>query len=162
MRALIEFLLIFFVVGCGNLRGPQGVAGPQGAAGSVGASGVNGQDGATGAVGPQGAVGAQGSQGQQGETGATGLQGQTGAPGAAGANGQDATPVTVVQFCPNVTPVYPTTFPEVAFCLNGTLYGILNNNEAYQYLTELPDGAYSSDGQGAPCSFTISGCEVTY
>ena len=95
-------------------------------------------------------------------TTATVTNGTNGLQGAAGVAGAAGTVITVVQFCPGVTPSYPSTFPEVAFCIGGTLYGILNNNEAYQYLTSLPNGRYGSEGQGAPCSFNISGCNVTY
>lgn len=83
-----------------------------------------------------------------------------GPQGFAGHDGQDVTPVTIVQFCGGADT--GGTFPERAFCLSGHLYGTLNNNATYQYLTLLHDGAYSSNGQGAACSFTITGCEVTY
>lgn len=99
---------------------------------------------------------ADGSKGDTGNRGATGQQGAPGMPGSPG------TVVTPIQLCPNVTPTYATVFPEVALCLGGNLYGTFNNNTSYQYLAELPDGAYSSNGQGAACSFTITGCVVSY
>jgi hypothetical protein len=88
--------------------------------------------------------------------GETGPQGPAGLPGAAG------TVITPVQLCPNVSPTYASVFPEYAICLDGVLYGTYNGNTAYQYLAALPNGAYSSDGQGAACSFTITGCVISY
>jgi hypothetical protein len=97
-----------------------------------------------------------------GARGEQGQQGNQGPQGNAGANGQDATPVVPVQLCPNVTPTYASVFPEYALCISGHLYGTYNQKTSYQYLAELPDGAYSSDGQGAACSFTITGCTIAY
>lgn len=101
----------------------------------------------------------RGEEGPAGKQGPTGPQGQT---GPAGQTGAPAPKVNAVQLCPGVEPTYPTVFPEVAFCIDGVLYGTYNANTSYQYLAALPDGAYTSDGQGAPCSFTIAGCTVTY
>lgn len=103
--------------------------------------------------------------GKTGSTGSQGPQGPVGAPGSAGVEGpkgQDGNGIVPVQLCPGVAPVYPTVFPEYALCINGALYGTYNQNTAYQYLAQLPNGAYNSDGQGALCSFTITGCDITY
>lgn len=106
----------------------------------------------------QGPQGNPGPQGPAGSTGSAGSVGSVGAQGPAGANG---TIITVIQFCPGVTPS-TSNFPEVGLCINNNVYGILNNNVSYQYLTELTPQAYSSAGQGAPCSFTLlPNCVVT-
>lgn len=97
-----------------------------------------------GATGPTGATGAQGATGS---TGATGSQGTQGIPGV------DTTPITVVQFCPNVTPQYPSTFPEVGICLQNRIYAVYSANDGF--LTEVPPGVYSSNAIGSACTFTI-------
>jgi hypothetical protein len=103
-----------------------------------------------------------GKPGQTGSQGPQGPVGPSGPSGVEGPKGADGSSIVPVQFCPNVQPVYPAVFPEFALCINGALYGTYNQNTGYQYLALLPDGAYSSDGQGAACSFTITGCTVTY
>ena len=101
--------------------------------------------------------GAQGPAGSQGITGATGAQGAT---GPTGANGFDGTKVTLIQFCPGVTPTYPQTFPESGICIEGQLYGVYSANGGF--LTLLPPGEYSSNGVGASCTFTIGeNCQVS-
>lgn len=100
-----------------------------------------------------GALIANGAVGGAGPTGPQGVQGQPGTPG---------TKVVPIQLCPNVKPTYASVFPEFALCINGALYGTFNNNTSYQYLSELPNGVYSSNGQGAACSMTITGCLITY
>lgn len=99
--------------------------------------------------------------GPSGNTGLTGVQGPTGAPGIAGPQGEpgvDASPVTVVQLCPGTT-VYPNKFVEVAFCIDGQLYGTYSANGGFSTL--LPPGVYSSNGVGSSCNFTIgNNCEV--
>jgi len=69
--------------------------------------------------------------------------------------------VTPVQLCPSsFVPTYPTTFPEYALCINGSLYGVYSANGGF--LTELPPGQYNSDGVNASCTFTIEpNCVVT-
>jgi hypothetical protein len=89
--------------------------------------------------------------------GLTGSTGQTGATGSTGASGTNATPVTVVQFCPNDT-VYPTTFSEVAFCVDNKLYAVYSLNGGF--MSNIPDGTYSSDGVNSSCTFTVTGCIV--
>jgi len=93
--------------------------------------------------------------GQKGDTGAqgeAGPQGPAGADGADGADGQDATPITVVRLCPGVS-VYPSTFVEVAFCLDNRLYAVYSANGGFQ--TEIPPGIYSSNAIGSACSFRV-------
>jgi hypothetical protein len=81
---------------------------------------------------------------------ACGQQGQSGPQGPAGANG---TAITIVQFCPGVTPTYPTTFPEVGFCINDNLYAVYSANDGF--LTEVTPGAYNSNAIGSACNFTV-------
>lgn len=120
----------------------------------------NGVDGAIGATGPQGDQGPQGDTGATGATGSTGATGNTGSQGDVGPQGpqgtpgQDATPITVVQFCPGVVPSYPNAFPEVGLCLNGSLYGVYSANGGF--MAYLPPGRYSSDGINDSCTFIIS------
>lgn len=75
-----------------------------------------------------------------------------GEKGNPGADGQDATPVTVVRLCPGVS-VYPSTFVEVAFCLDNRLYAVYSANGGFQ--TEIPPGIYSSNAIGSACSFRV-------
>jgi hypothetical protein len=58
-----------------------------------------------------------------------------------------------IQFCPNVTPSYPTTFPEVGFCINNLLYAVYSANDGF--LTMIPPGYYDSNAIGSSCSFTV-------
>lgn len=93
---------------------------------------------------------------------ANGAVGGVGPAGPSGPQGPVGTVIVPVQLCPNVAPIYASIFPEYALCIDGALYGTYNQNTSYQYLAELPDGTYSSNGQGAACSLTITGCVVTY
>lgn len=93
-----------------------------------------------------------GHQGSVGANGAQGIQGNTGAQGPA---------PTMIQFCPGFTPTYPSVFPEVALCVNGSLYAILDPSNSVDYLTLIPPGAYSSTATGASCSFTVlANCQI--
>lgn len=78
-----------------------------------------------------------------GEKGDTGPQGEAGA---------DATPVTVVKLCPGAT-TYPSTFIEVAFCVQGSLYATYSANGGFT--TELVPGHYSSHAINSSCGFTV-------
>ena len=85
--------------------------------------------------------------------GAQGPAGQTGAPGV------DTSPISVVQLCTSCVPTYPSVFAEVAYCIDGSLYATYSANGGFT--TEIPPGAYSSDGVGCSCSFTVeAGCIV--
>jgi hypothetical protein len=90
-------------------------------------------------------------------------QGPQGVPGTNGSNGTDGTPgtaFTIVQFCPNVVPTYPTTFPEVGFCIQGSLYAVYSANDGF--LTEIPPGTYTSNAVGSACNFTVAAnCAVS-
>lgn len=128
--------------------------------GSNGTNGVTGTTGSQGAAGVTGATGYNGTDGAAGSTGATGSAGVTGPTGEAGVNGTNGTVVVAVQFCSG-TPTYPTTFPEVGFCINNNLWAVYSQNGGF--LTELPLGNYSSDGINSSCSFTVgSNCSVSH
>ena len=177
------------LTGCGReiVRGPQGAQGIQGVTGAQGAPGENCTvttlsachaapnggsliacpdgtqslvlNGATGAQGAQGATGATGQQGATGSQGNAGQNGSNGHDGTNGHNGTNGTIVTAMQFCPGITPHYPSAFPEVGFCIAGTLYAVYSANDGF--LAEITPGTYSSDGIHASCTFTVeSNCEV--
>lgn len=99
--------------------------------------------------------------------GGPGPKGNTGTPGVAGAQGPKGdqgipgTSVSIVSLCPGYGPThYPDNFPEQAFCIGGSLYGVYYTG-AYAFLAELPPGNYNSTSpQG--CNLTISAnCVVT-
>lgn len=98
-------------------------------------------------------------KGDPGSAGAPGAQGPAGDRGPTGEPGQDATGVSVVALCPGST-VYPSTFVEVAFCIDGRLYGTYSANGGFS--TELVPGAYLSNAIGSSCNFSVlANCEVT-
>jgi hypothetical protein len=101
--------------------------------------------------GKNGQNGVQGLPGAQGPAGDTGPQGNTGPQGPAGANGST---ITVVQFCAGVTPSYPSTFPEIGFLINGSVYAVYSANDGF--LTYLPPGVYTSNAVGSACNFTLN------
>ena len=71
----------------------------------------------------------------------------------------NGTVVTPVQFCPNQTS-YPSTFSEVGFCINGSLWAVYSANGGF--LTEVVPGNYSSDGINSSCTFVVGpNCSVT-
>lgn len=101
----------------------------------------------------QGPQGVSGSIGAQGMTGAQGIKGPTGSPGT------DAATVRTVELCPGFVPSYPNSFPEYALCIQGNLWGVYSDHGGF--LTELPPGAYSSDGINASCNLLIeANCQV--
>ena len=152
-------------------NGTNGAAGPQGQAGINGTNGANGSDGtscsvATVYVGSAVAVNGgalltctdgtsalivNGANGTNGVDGATGAQGAT---GAVGPQGQPGTMFKSVQFCPGLTPTYPTTFAEVGFVIGTDVYGVYSANDGF--MAFLPPGRYSSNGINASCNFTIN------
>lgn len=92
--------------------------------------------------------------------GAQGTAGNDGSNGANGHDGVDATPVTVVNLCPG-TPVYPSVFVEIAFCIDNQLYGTYSANGGFSTL--MPPGGYSSNAIGSSCNFTVaSNCVITH
>lgn len=94
--------------------------------------------------------------GAPGPQGPTGSQGQTGANGT---NGTNASSWSVVQLCSACTTHYPDTFAEVAFCYAGSLFGTYSSNGGFS--SQLPAGAYNSDGINCSCTVNIgSNCSV--
>lgn len=114
----------------------------------AGCHGRKGNDGDSivGATGPAGAVGAPGNDG------ATGPQGDQGPAGL------DSNPITVVKLCTE-TPSYGV-FVEFAMCINGSLYGVYSANGGF--LALLANGAYTSNGIGSACNFSVNGCSVSH
>lgn len=109
-------------------------------------------------TGKDGKVGEQGPQGVSGPTGPKGDTGDPGPVGPIGSPGNNATPVTIVQFCSG-TPSYPSTFIEIGFCLNGQVYATYSANGGFSTL--LPPGAYTSAGIGSSCNFTLlPNCQI--
>jgi hypothetical protein len=103
-----------------------------------------------------GAIGPQGEQGIPGVPGPVGSPGPQGSPGVNGING---TSPTVVQFCSGTTN-YPSTFCEIGFCFNGTLYATYSANDGFS--SAIPAGSYSSNGINCGCNFTVGdNCSVT-
>lgn len=71
----------------------------------------------------------------------------------------NGTQVVPVQFC-LATTTYPSTFSEVGFCIDGSLYAVYSTNSGF--MTEIPPGTYSSDGVNSSCTFTVSAnCKVS-
>ncbi len=85
--------------------------------------------------------------------------GPQGPQGPAGSNGTDGSTVTPTQLCENPVTTYPSTFAEIAFCIDGTLYAVYSANGGF--LVPLLNGNYSSDGINASCDFTVTGCVIT-
>ena len=78
-----------------------------------------------------------------------------------GANGVNTTLLQPVQFCPNKTTVFPSTFNEVGFCINNSLYAVYSANGGF--LSLIPPGHYSSNGINSTCSFTVgNACQISY
>ena len=181
MKYFIVLLTLVSLSACGK----QILTGPAGAPGATGATGATGQTGApggnctvtavaSGVADPNGASliqcpdgsqslvlnGTDGTDGTNGTNGATGATGQTGATGTNGTNGTNGTVITPVQFCTGDTGSYPSTFPEVGFCINNNLYAVYSANGGF--LTEVLPGTWSSDGINASCTFTVAAdCKVT-
>lgn len=117
-----------------------------------------------------GLVACRGPEGIQGDTvagpkgsiGLTGGNGPVGLPGTSGLNGSNGTDATIltVQFCQGITPAYPSTFPELGFCISNQLYGVYSANDGFMVL--LPPGTYTSNGLNATCTFTVGeNCQVS-
>lgn len=76
-----------------------------------------------------------------------------------GTNGAPGTTISSVQFCPGSIATYPTTFPEIGFCIEGNLYAVYSANDGF--LTEIPPGQYLSNAIGSSCNFTVlSNCVI--
>ena len=97
---------------------------------------------------------ADGKDGKDGVDGSDGVDGKDGRDGADGSDGVDAFPVTVVKFCPNSVPTYPSVFPEVGLVIYGKIYAVYSTKGGF--LTELPPGNYYSNAVGSACSFKVT------
>jgi hypothetical protein len=71
-----------------------------------------------------------------------------------GTNGTNGTIVKTVQFCPNSTPIYPTTFPEVGIVIGTSIYAVYSANDGF--LTLLTPGTYYSNAIGSSCDFIVN------
>jgi len=110
-----------------------------------------------GCVGPKGDTG---SPGPQGSPGLNGLPGPTGPVGPQGVPGVPGTVTTTVQFCPNASGAYPSSFPEYGLCINNSLYAVYWDGKN-AWLAEVYPGYYASTSTSAPCDFTVlTNCEV--
>lgn len=136
MKTLIIVYSVLLLSACGQ-QGVQGNTGPQGSPGNS-----NGCTIASLLVSNEAPNG--GSIIDCGDTSSIILNGSNGSPG---------TVVAPVQFCPGV-PSYPSTFPEVGFIINGSIYAVYSTNGGF--MTLIPPGYYSSDGVGSSCNFTVN------
>lgn len=141
----MKYLITLFLVlsACQGKKGDVGQTGSKGDTGAPGLTGPQGPTGAIGATGPSGATGPAGVGGSQGPQGPKGDQGTPGLDNL----------ITTVQFCSGVTPFYPSTFPELGFCIDNKLYGVYSANDGF--MVYLPPGTYYSNGINASCTFTI-------
>lgn len=179
MKPVLTLLLLLSLTACNNESklvqvkgakgdpgsiGPVGPTGPQGAPGLPGGSctttaTANGAlisctDGSSTVVsnGADGSNGTDGNDGADGHNGTNGINGIDGHNGTDGTPGINATPITVVNFCPGVT-TYPSTFVEVGFCISNQLYAVYSENNGFMVL--VPPGNYSSNAHGSSCTFTV-------
>lgn len=129
-------ILVLFLFGC--YQGPQGVPGAPGASCSVQTIQPN-------IPTPNG--------GALITCGTTSSLVLNGTPGTAG------TIVAPVQFCANAIPNYPSTFPEIGFCIGTEIYAVYSANDGF--LTGIPNGNYDSNAIGSQCNFSVNNCSVT-
>lgn len=141
--AIIFFgVIMAFILGC-QQPVAQLIPGPDGERGLPGTNGTSGLS----ITGPQGPIGLSGTSGVS----IVGPMGPAGTPG---------TIVTMVQFCPGTT-VYPTSFPEYGFIINGHLYAVYSANDGF--LAEIVPGLYESNAIGNSCTFTVhSGGSISH
>lgn len=107
------------------------------------------------------ACGKDGTNGINGQAGTPGVNGKDGLNGTDGEGGQDATPVTMIKFCPNEREVYPSNFPEYGMCIDNNLYAVYWNGNA-AFLAKLLPGRYTTTAIGGNCTFTVKSdsCKV--
>ena len=70
-----------------------------------------------------------------------------------GTNGTSGSIINAVQFCPNVSPSYPSTFPEVGFCIGNQIYAVYSALDGF--MTLITPGLYESNAIGSSCTFTV-------
>lgn len=152
MKILSVLFFVLSLAACG--KGPIGPAGPQGPAGATGAPGAS----CTVSTVSDSPAAPNGGSLISCPDGTTSLV-LNGTDGTNGTNGSNGTVVAAVQFCSG-TPSYPSTFPEIGFCIDNTLYAVYSANDGF--LTEVTPGEYSSDGENSSCDFTVgANCQVT-
>lgn len=150
----------FVADGAAGSNGTNGSNGSNGTNGTDGHDGLNGSNGSNGNDGHDGSNGLNGSNGTNGTNGQDGTNGTNGSNGTNGTNGTDGTLITIVQLCTSPT-VYPTTFTEVAFCIDHNLYAVYSENNGF--LSIIPPGNYSSVGHNSTCSVTIlPNCAISH
>ena len=139
----------------------KGSTGNQGATGNVGTPGVNAQPCAVVPLANGADILCPDGSSQtitNGQIGPAGPQGPAGQNGTNGINGSNGSSVTWVQFCPG-SPAYPYVFPEGGLCVDGNLYAVYSANDGF--LTLITPGAYTSDGIGSSCNFTVlTNCQI--
>lgn len=142
----MKYVIVCLVLGLVGCKGKSGDS----------IVGQRGQVGAIGVVGPQGPAGNDGTNGVDGQNG---TNGSNGLDGAVGPKGEDGTVITPIQFCPNVVPTYPSTFPESGLCINGNIFAVYSANDGF--LALIPPGVYSSNAIGSSCTFTVlANCQI--
>lgn len=163
MKLATWFLILALLTSaCGSAKGYLGATpGPAGPKGDTGANGADGVSCSERMIAPTEVSGdpaqyggAQITCGANSTLITNGAPGRVGATGAQGVQGTPGTSVTAVQFCSAYVPSYASSFPEVGFCLNNTLYGVYWDGRN-AWLSSLPPGGYYSTSTGAPCNFTI-------
>jgi hypothetical protein len=158
---LLFMLVASLVIACGPLpKGDTGATGQNGVVGATGATGQPGQSCTTTQlnISPQTPNGGVAISCPNGST-ALLLNGAPGADGSNGTNGVNGTLISPIQFCIGTT-TYPTTFLEVGFCINNTLYAVYSENSGF--LTEVPPGTYASNAVGSSCTFVVgANCTIT-
>lgn len=76
-----------------------------------------------------------------------------------GTNGTNGTVITPIKFCPG-TSSYPSTFVELGFCINNSIYAVYSANDGF--LTEILPGTWSSNAINSQCTFIVGpNCSVT-
>ena len=76
-----------------------------------------------------------------------------------GAVGTSGTVISPVQFCPRSTEYATGTFSEVGFCIDGKLYAVYSDHGGF--MSVIPNGTYSSNGENSSCVFKVDGCNIT-
>jgi hypothetical protein len=67
----------------------------------------------------------------------------------------NGTVVTPVQFCSGYTTIYPSSFPEFGFLINGSIYAVYWDGKN-AWLAQVVPGYYASTSTSAPCNFTVN------
>ena len=152
MLKILLGILGLFLMACAPIVGPQG---PQGVPGQNGTN-CTVETVSASSVAPNGGSLISCSDG----TSSLVLNGTNGTNGSNGTNGTNGTVVSPIQFCPGITPSYPSSFPEVGFCIGGNLYAVYSANDGF--LSEITPGTYSSNGINASCTFKVlANCVVS-